>query len=97
MDDLNSLVEKTRPIFKKWRIKRARLYGSRARGDNHAGSDVDVLIDYGDAPFSLLDHVGLQQDLSEELRLPVDVVTEGAVHPLLRDRIYADVRTIYEG
>lgn len=97
MDELNALAEKTRPIFKKWNIKRARLYGSRARGDSHAGSDVDVLIDYGDAQFSLLDHVGLQQDLSEELQLPVDVVTEDAVHPLLRDRIYSDARTIYEG
>ena len=97
MQRIAELSARVAPIFKKYGIKRAKIFGSRARGDDHADSDVDILIDYGDAKFSLLDHVGLQQDISEALGVPTDVVTESAVHPLLRDSIVADARVIYEG
>ena len=93
---LEEISEKVRPLFEQYGIRRAKVFGSRARGDFRSDSDLDILIDYGDHEFSLLDHVGLQQDIRDMLSLDVDVVTESSVHPLLKERVQADARVIYE-
>lgn len=63
-----------------------RIFGSAARGEAGPSSDLDVLVNL--APDrSLLDQVGLQQDLAELLGCPVDVVVEGGLNPHLEDRI----------
>ena len=66
-----------------------RVFGSVVRGDAAEGSDVDVLVKLDDDR-SLLDHVALRQDLEDLLGSEVDVVTEGSLHRLLRDRILAE-------
>ncbi len=43
---------------------------------------------------SLLDLVGLGQDLEELLDRKVDVVTDASLHPALRDRIRAKARLL---
>lgn len=66
-----------------------RLFGSAARGADGLGSDVDLLVRL--APDrSLLDHVGLVQDLQDLLGRPVDVVVEGGISPYLADEILAE-------
>ncbi len=63
-----------------------RVFGSVARGEDTAESDVDLLVDF-DHPHSLLERVGLTLDLQDLLGKRVQVVTEPALHPYLRDRI----------
>ena len=70
-----------------------RVFGSVARGDDGAHSDVDLLVDM-DPDRSLLDVVGLGQDLEELLDRRVDVLTGASLHPTLRDRILADSRPL---
>jgi uncharacterized protein len=65
-----------------------RLFGSVARG-KPAPNDVDVLVNLQPGR-SLLDQVGLQQDLEELLGCPVDVVVEGGISPYLEERILAE-------
>ena len=66
-----------------------RVFGSVARGDDLAASDVDLLIDM--APDrSLLDHIALLQDLQDLLGCKVDLVTEAALHWYIRDRVLAE-------
>jgi hypothetical protein len=55
-----------------------RLFGSLARGDAHAGSDVDFLVDF-EPGRSLLDVSGLILDLEELLGVRVDVVEASAL------------------
>jgi hypothetical protein len=55
-----------------------RLFGSLARGDAHAGSDVDFLVDF-EPERSLLDVSGLILDLEELLGVRVDVVEASAL------------------
>jgi predicted nucleotidyltransferase len=43
---------------------------------------------------SLLDVVGLGQDLEELLERRVDVLTRASLHPALRDRILAESRAL---
>jgi predicted nucleotidyltransferase len=70
-----------------------RLFGSVARGESHPGSDLDLLVEM-DADRSLLDLVGLEQDLEELLDRPVDVLTDGGLHPTVRQRVLADARPL---
>jgi len=55
-----------------------RIFGSVARGDDGPESDVDVLVRF-EKGRSLLDLVGIHQDLEELLGCEVDVVSEGAL------------------
>ena len=55
-----------------------RVFGSVSRGEARASSDVDFLVDF-DAEASLLDQVGLIQDLEELLGVGVDVVSSGGL------------------
>jgi predicted nucleotidyltransferase len=69
--------------------RNVRVFGSVVRGEAAEGSDVDVLVAL-DGDRSLLDHIALKQDLEDLLGAEVDVVTEGGLHRLLRDRILAE-------
>jgi hypothetical protein len=70
-----------------------RVIGSVARGEARPGSDLDLLVDM--APDrSLLDLVGLGQDLEDLLGRRVDVLTEASVHPRMRANILADAQPL---
>src|SRR5260221_7284974 len=70
-----------------------RVFGSVARGDAHARSDVDLLVDV-EPGRSLLDVVGLRQELEDLLRCEVDLLTDGGLSPYLRDRILREARPL---
>jgi hypothetical protein len=63
-----------------------RVFGSVARGEATPQSDLDLLIDVG-ATTSAWFPAGLLLDLEELLGCHVDVVTERALHPALRDHV----------
>ncbi|MBP8605171.1 MAG: nucleotidyltransferase family protein [Phycisphaerae bacterium] len=67
-----------------------RIFGSVVRGTAGPDSDVDILVRMS-SKSSLLDRIGIMQDLEALLGVKVDVVNEKAVHPLLRDRIFSEV------
>jgi len=63
-----------------------RIFGSAARGEAGPESDVDFLVEMEDGR-SLLDLVGLWQDLEDLLGCKVDVVEPEGLHWYLRDRV----------
>ena len=66
-----------------------RVFGSVARGDADAASDVDFLVDFQPGR-SLLDLAGLLIDLEDLLGRPVDVVTEPGLKARIRQRVVAE-------
>jgi uncharacterized protein len=70
-----------------------RVFGSVARGDDIAASDLDLLVDM-EPERSFLDIVGLSQALEELLERRVDVLTDASLHPALRARILAESRPL---
>ncbi|HEV7245885.1 MAG TPA: nucleotidyltransferase domain-containing protein [Shinella sp.] len=64
------------------------LFGSVARDEAGASSDLDLFIDYDrDRTFSLVDLVGIKLLLEDELGGDVDVTTRDSLHPKLKGRI----------
>ena len=70
-----------------------RVFGSVARGEANAGSDLDLLVAW-EPGRSLLDHAGLVQDLQELLGMKVHVGTEKSLHWYVRDRILREATTL---
>jgi len=72
------------------------VFGSYARGENKADSDLDVLVHLNYSyPVSLLDIARVSLNLSEALGIPVDIVTEKSLSPYLRPYIEKDVIYIF--
>ena len=61
------------------RARDVRVFGSAARGEDTAGSDVDLLVEMRPGS-SLLDQVRLRRELTALLGVDVDVVTTGGLH-----------------
>ena len=69
------------------------LFGSVARGEDSAVSDIDLAMTPDRnvvKKFSLLDLVGMEQRLSEMLRMNVDLVVEPSEKPRLQAQIDRD-------
>jgi uncharacterized protein len=69
--------------------KDVRVFGSLSRGEGREDSDLDLLVTLGEGR-SLLDLVGLKQDLEDLVKRPVDVVTEQALSPYLREHVLSE-------
>ena len=92
---LQKIKEKIINILARNNVVFAGVFGSYARGEEKAASDIDILVRFG-KPVSLLDMGGLQVDLSETLKKRVDVVTEKSLHPKIRKNVLNDLKVIYE-
>ena len=73
-DIQKTIAESKDEIRQKYRAEVKGIFGSYARGDNHADSDLDLLADF-DAGAKLLDLIFLQQFLEDKLGCRVDVAT----------------------
>lgn len=76
--------------MKKHAVKKAAIFGSFARGEAKAKSDVDILIEYKSKNKSLFDLVDLKSDLEEILDRKVDVVTYNSIYWRIREQILAE-------
>ncbi len=81
IDKIKQTIVKT---LKKYKIKKAGIFGSYVRGEQKKGSDIDIVIEFND---SLLKLVRIERELKEDLRRNVDLLTYNGIHPLLRKRI----------
>lgn len=66
-----------------------RVFGSVATGQDHDGSDIDLLFTMG-TPLSLMQLGALEQQLSELLDAEVDLVPDSVLRPEFRDRALAE-------
>ncbi len=77
-------------------VKKAWLFGSYARGEADADSDVDVLVelDYNKNPG--MDFFSWRQDLADAINKKVDIVSLGWVNKRLWPYIEKDMTLMYE-
>lgn len=92
----NVLKEKLLAILMPHRPARVSVFGSYARGEQREGSDLDILIQFHDR-IGLLKLIKIEQELSDKLEIPIDLVTENSLkNTRLKRYILRDLQTIYE-
>ena len=94
-EKIKQIAEKAAPIFEKYGIEYAGLFGSYARGDDKEGSDVDILVRRGSKSLSLFDFIEMKDEISDILNKKVDLVSEKAIIPYFRNHIFNDLMVIY--
>ena len=84
---LNKLSE-NRQLLQAYGIKDIRLFGSVARGEAGAGSDVDLLVEFDpSAHIGMFEFSRLRRELSQLLGCKVDLATPDALHKSMKEDI----------
>lgn len=89
--DTSKLIE----ICRRNDVAKIAVFGSAARGEATDQSDIDLLVEFSRRK-SLLAMVRLEREMSAALGRKVDLLTEAAISPYLRERIKRDLQVIYE-
>jgi predicted nucleotidyltransferase len=71
-------LEVLHPLWRDFDVKRAWLFGGRARGEADAGSDWDFLVEFASKP-GFANFMGLKCALEDVLGAKVDVLSLSAV------------------
>lgn len=84
------------PLLRRYQVSKAAFFGSlvdgRFRPDK---SDVDILI-LPPPGMSLLDFIGLKQEMEDRLKKSVDLVSYNGLSPYLKDNILSEAQVFYE-
>lgn len=72
------------------------LFGSVARGEDHARSDIDLAWVPADPDLLLSEEATLQAELERTLRRPVDLVRLDGANVLVRWRVARDGKLLFE-
>jgi hypothetical protein len=88
-DEIIAMLKRHKADLDSMGISRLAIFGSFARGEERADSDVDILVDFN-VPVSIFKFLDVKERLETLLGRPVDLVTRDALKPQLRDRILAE-------
>jgi hypothetical protein len=80
-------------IARRHGARAVRVFGSYARGQQTAGSDIDLLIDF-EPHRDLFDLIELKRELEERFHLKFDVLTENALSPYIREQVLREARPL---
>lgn len=91
LDEIRQILSERKSwLCETYQITELGIFGSYARGEQTQDSDVDVLIDYTQAP-TLFELVNLRDLLRDLTGLPVDVVTKNGLKPRIREQVLSEV------
>ncbi|MEM4565998.1 MAG: nucleotidyltransferase family protein [Archaeoglobaceae archaeon] len=93
VEEIKKRLEELKPFLKeRFKVKFIGIFGSYVRGEEKKGSDLDILVEFEDsADLSLLDFIRLENYLSEELGIKVDLVEKTTLKPRIGKRILEEV------
>ena len=85
-EEVLDILSHYRAVLKGFGVKSLAIFGSVARDEAGAGSDVDILVEFY-KPVGLFELAELKEYLESVLGKRVDLVTPGALRPQMRDQI----------
>lgn len=93
LDQVVPILQTLKPyLYERWGITELAIFGSVARGESKADSDIDILFDY-DRPLGL-ELVTLGDFLEENLQNKVDLLSKKAVRPRVWEFISKEMRYV---
>jgi len=94
MKEVEKIQEKLKSmkteLKEKYGIEKIGIFGSYVKGEQSEGSDLDVLVTFN-KPIGLFKLVEMENELSEQLGVKVDLVTKSSLKPRIRDRVTNEV------
>jgi uncharacterized protein len=94
MEALPFDTKKLQEICRSSDVEMVGVFGSMARGEATEQSDIDLLVKFSKRK-SLLEMVKLEREISTAVGRNVDLLTESAISPYLRDRVKRELRVLY--
>ncbi|MBD2069600.1 nucleotidyltransferase family protein [Leptolyngbya sp. FACHB-671] len=77
-------------LQERYQVEELGIFGSYVRQEQTETSDVDVLVEFSEIP-SLLKFINLENYLSDNLGIKVDLVHKSGLKPRIGERILAEV------
>ena len=88
-----SLRQELPRLRQEYAVRSLKIFGSFVRGEASATSDLDLLVEFDDAP-TLFGFVRLENELSQLLGVKVDLVMKTGLKPALGERILSEAIAI---
>lgn len=89
--ELRRVLRRQMPgLAERYKVKSLGVFGSFIRQEQSKRSDVDLLVEFSEAP-DLFDFMDLEQHLEKILNVKVDLVTRGALKGNIGKRILDEV------
>ncbi len=89
-------MDKIAALCRRYRVRELALFGSALRDDFQPDSDVDFLVKFEpEAQIGFMDLSGMQLDLVDLLRRPVDLVPLDGLKPVIRDEVLHSAQVVY--
>ncbi len=90
-EDIIARLRENKAALRARGVAHAALFGSRARGDERADSDTDIMIEFDpDARVTVYDYVALKDYITALFDDPVDVVDRDGLEPYVRPSVVVD-------
>lgn len=88
------IKERVISFLKECGAKKISIFGSYVRGEATSESDLDIIAEF-DESISLLDIVSFEMDLSEQIGIKVELLTEKAISPYIIEEVLEEAIVIF--
>ena len=89
------IAEIARPIALRHHVNELYLFGSMARGEGRADSDIDFIYQFDDTTDSMIDEWDLRDDLASTFGRQIDLVKKQYITTELQDRLAEIQRVLF--
>ena len=91
LEQISRLLKANRSVLKnQFKVKEIGIFGSFVRHEQNQGSDVDILVEFGE-PVGLFEFMDCEEFITKILGMEVDLVSKKALKPRIGKNILEEV------